>query len=268
MENKIYDCVTFFQENFITNIRFEILDKAVDYFVVCESQYDHRGNKKKLNFKLTNPKFKEKLIYIVHEKPFKNKNEIWKNQAQQRDYIISNLSQAEANDYIMFSDPDEIPRPETLKELSLNNTYGIFLQDLYCYKFNIYNKHESPWEGTRICKKKHLTSIDYMRQQIKIKNLSAPFWKFYKEKSIKVIKNGGWHFNCILTPEEISRKLKTFAHTELAGDEFSDLSVIKKNISQKKDLFQRGQFYEKVDLDNTFPKFIIENASSFKEWIA
>ena len=45
------------------------------------------------------------------------------------------------------------------------------------------------------------------------------------------------------------------------------LSIIKNNISQKKDLFQRGQLYEKVDLDDTFPKFIIENASSFKEWI-
>ena len=53
--------------------------------------------------------------------------------------------------------------------------------------------------------KKHLSSIDYMRQQIRVKNLSAPFWKLYKEKSIQVIKNGGWHFNCILTPEEISK---------------------------------------------------------------
>ena len=51
MKNKIFDCVTFFQENFITNLRFEILNKAVDYFVVCESKYDHRGNNKELNFK-------------------------------------------------------------------------------------------------------------------------------------------------------------------------------------------------------------------------
>ena len=61
MKNKIFDCVTFFQENFITNFRFEILDKTVDYFVVCESKYDHRGNSKELNFKLANPKFKKKL---------------------------------------------------------------------------------------------------------------------------------------------------------------------------------------------------------------
>ena len=51
MNSKIFDCITFFQENFITNIRFEILKDVVDYFVVCESIYDHRGQKKNLNFK-------------------------------------------------------------------------------------------------------------------------------------------------------------------------------------------------------------------------
>ena len=37
MKNKIFDCITFFKENFITNIRFEILKNVVDYFVICES---------------------------------------------------------------------------------------------------------------------------------------------------------------------------------------------------------------------------------------
>jgi beta-1,4-mannosyl-glycoprotein beta-1,4-N-acetylglucosaminyltransferase len=134
MKNKIFDCVTFFQENFITNFRFEILDKTVDYFVVCESKYDHRGNSKELNFKLANPKFKKKLIYLVLDKPFKNKNKIWQNQAQQREYILSSLTVAEPNDYIMFSDPDEIPRPELLKNFILNKKFGIFLQNMYCYK--------------------------------------------------------------------------------------------------------------------------------------
>ena len=266
-KNKIFDCITFFRENFITNLRFEILNDVVDYFVICESKYDHQGNVKSLNFNLKNPKFKNKIIYLVLEKPFKNINDPWKNQAEQREYIFNGLNKSEPDDYIMFSDPDEIPRPGILKELILNKTYGIFHQDLYCYKFNIFNKHESPWEGTRICKKKDLASIDYMRQQVRVKNLSASFWKFYKEKSIQIVKNGGWHFNCILTPVEIARKLKTFAHTEVAGDEFSDLSVIKNNISQKKDLFFRGQFYEKVELDDTFPKFILENTASLKEWI-
>jgi len=46
-KNRIFDCVTFFDENLITNSRFEILNNVVDYFVVCESKYDHKGKKKK-----------------------------------------------------------------------------------------------------------------------------------------------------------------------------------------------------------------------------
>ena len=54
MASKLFDCITFFRESFITNIRFEILHDYVDYFVICESIYDHNGNKKDLNFKLVN----------------------------------------------------------------------------------------------------------------------------------------------------------------------------------------------------------------------
>ena len=47
---KIYDCVTFFQENLHMELRINILKNVVDKFIVCESMYDHRGNKKKINF--------------------------------------------------------------------------------------------------------------------------------------------------------------------------------------------------------------------------
>ena len=44
---KIFDCVTFFEENRQMNLRFNILDNYVDQFVVCEGKYDHQGRKKK-----------------------------------------------------------------------------------------------------------------------------------------------------------------------------------------------------------------------------
>ena len=57
IKKKIFDCITFFDENLITNSRFEILNNVVDYFIVCESKYDHKGRKKNINFKLLNKKF-------------------------------------------------------------------------------------------------------------------------------------------------------------------------------------------------------------------
>ena len=61
---KLFDCITFFRENFITNIRMEIIGNEVDFFVICESRYDHKGKKKDLNFKLKNKKFKKKLFTL------------------------------------------------------------------------------------------------------------------------------------------------------------------------------------------------------------
>ena len=116
---KIFDTITFFKENLVTNLRFEILDDKVDYFVICESSYDHKGNKKKLNFRLDNEKFKNRIIYIVLDEPFAKPNDPWKNQAKQREYIFNGIKYANSEDFIMFSDPDEIPNPETLNKLIL-----------------------------------------------------------------------------------------------------------------------------------------------------
>jgi beta-1,4-mannosyl-glycoprotein beta-1,4-N-acetylglucosaminyltransferase len=41
----VVDCITFYNENFLTNLRFEILDELVDFFVICESKYDHKEKK-------------------------------------------------------------------------------------------------------------------------------------------------------------------------------------------------------------------------------
>ena len=266
MKPKIFDCITFFRENFITNLRFEILNEAVDYFVVCESKYDHKNNKKSLNFRLLNEKFKSKMIYLVLEDKFIS-SDPWKNQAKQREFLFEGLKIANKDDLIMFSDPDEIPRPESLINFRINSKYGIFLQDCFCYKFNIFNKYETPWEGTRICKFKDLKSFDYMRQNIKAKNLKKALWKFYVEKDICLIQNGGWHFNSLMDAKEISLKLKTFAHENFAGDEYSNIDVIKKNILEKKDLFKRNNLYETIKLDKSFPKYIIENKIKLNEWI-
>ena len=266
MINKIFDCITFFNENLITNTRFEILNEVVDYFVVCESIYDHRGKKKKLNFKLVNEKYKSKIIYIVLEDKFDSQN-LWTNQAIQREFIFKGLKTAKEQDYIMFSDPDEIPRPEILNNFKLTKKYGIFFQKCFCYKINIFNQFETPWEGTRIVKFKNLKSIDYLRQKIKAKNLNYKFFRIDKEKNIEIIKNGGWHFNNLMSPEDISLKLKTFAHSEFADNKFSSIDVIKEKIKNKVDLFNRGHRYQKIEIDKNLPDYILNNLNKFDEYI-
>ena len=263
---KIIDCITFFNENLMFDLRYKTLENVVDEFVVCESMYDHRGKKKKLNFKKDNYNNKN-INYIVLEKKFPKKNNIWENQAMQRDHMLKKLDYLEEEDYIFFSDPDEIINPNKLANFKLNKKYGIFMQKCFNYKFNLFNPHESPWEGTRVCKKKNLGSINFMRQKIKSKNLSYKFFRIDKEKDIQIFEDGGWHFNNILSPEEISLKLKTFAHSEFSGKKFSSIEVIKDKIKKKIDLFERDHKYLKVEIDFTYPKPIRENQNKFIEFI-
>ena len=105
-----------------------------------------------------------------------------------------------------------------------------------------------------------------MRQKILLKNIKK-WWRIDKEKSIEVINNGGWHFNNLFSVEEMSTKLKTFAHEEYEGEEFSNIEVIKKKVKERKDLFNRGWVFDKVNLDSSFPDYILNNQEKFKDFI-
>ena len=266
LKNKIIDCITFFDNNFIFDLRYNILKNYVDYFVICESKYDHRNNPKKLNFN-SNLYDTKKIKYYVLEKPFPNETNIWRNQAIQREFILENLTFTDPDDLILFSDPDEIPNPKILENLELSKKYGIFFQKCFNYKFNLFNPYETPWEGTRVCKKKNLKSVDYMRQKIKSKNLEYNFLRVDKEKSIQIFNNAGWHFNNIMEAEKISIKLKTFAHSEFSDSKYSDIGVIKSKIEKKTDLFDRGHEYKEIPFDQTFPEYLYLNYKIYKKYI-
>ena len=199
--NRLIDCITFFDNILMFELRFNILKDYVDQFVICESKYDHRNKEKKLNFDLKFLK-EDKIKYVVLDKPFPNQTDIWVNQAIQREFLLNSLDEfVDKDDFIFFSDPDEIPNPHLLKNFELKKKYGIFFQKCFNFKFNLFNPHETPWEGTRVCKRKNLNSIDFMRQKVRSKNLKYNFIRFDKEKSIEIFNNGGWHFNNIMEPE-------------------------------------------------------------------
>ena len=138
---------------------------------------------------------------------------------------------------------------------------------MFTYKLNLFNKYESPWEGTRVCKKKDLKSIDWLRHKVLHKNLRYGFWRLDKEKSIEIFKEGGWHFNYLLKPEEIAKKFKSLAETSWDKEEYYNLENITKKINQKKDLFERGHIFEQVKIDGTFPEYIQKNQNQYSDWI-
>ena len=47
---KVFDCTTFFDENLMLEVRFNILNKYVDKFIIAEAKFSHSGEKKKVKF--------------------------------------------------------------------------------------------------------------------------------------------------------------------------------------------------------------------------
>ena len=111
----IYDCFQYFNEDHMVDLRFNILNDHVDFFVISESTKTHQGDNKDLNFKIENfKKYKHKIIYTVDdfqkEKDFLNhKGGESLIEQHQRNNILKGLDKANDNDLIILSDSDEIP---------------------------------------------------------------------------------------------------------------------------------------------------------------
>jgi beta-1,4-mannosyl-glycoprotein beta-1,4-N-acetylglucosaminyltransferase len=263
---KIFDCFCYFDEDLILDIRLNVLDKYVDKFVIVESGEDHRGNKKKQLFDINKfSKFKNKIIYLFFE-TFGDLNDDWHRENFQRNYIKNGLSSANDEDIVIISDLDEVPN---LKNFNFSHypdeRYFSFEQNLYYYKLNLLVKGAGLWFGSKACKKKYLKSAQWLRNAKSRKRY--PWYRFDKINFFK-IRNGGWHFSYIKNLEAIQKKIKSFAHSEYDLEKFTNLDHIKNSINNHKDLFNRVDYVlEKVEIDNTYPDFIINNKVLLKDFI-
>jgi len=120
---KIYDCFQFFNEENVLDLRLNILDEFVDFFVIVESTTDHQGRDKKLNFDIEKfKKFKKKIIYIAVEDTLDSvkKAHIGQNslvERHQRNSIMKGLKNSHDDDLVIISDVDEIPKPQKIRAI-------------------------------------------------------------------------------------------------------------------------------------------------------
>ena len=49
---KIFDCFMYFDEDIVLDLRLNLLNDFVDYFVVVESKFNHKGEKRNLKFNI------------------------------------------------------------------------------------------------------------------------------------------------------------------------------------------------------------------------
>jgi len=224
---KIIDCTTYFAEDLMLDVRFNILNDYVEKFIIVESKYSHSGEKKNLNFDINNYlKFKDKIEYLViEEEPegiirninndssIKRMNSLLRIE-QSYDFILNAIKNFSENDLICLSDNDEIPNFESKIFKESNNDIFIFKQLFFYYKFNLFYDL-MPWYGTKACKKKKLLSFSWLRN---LKNKKYPWWRFdtylskTKQTNIQIVNDGGWHYTNLKTAEDIHKKLSNFGH--------------------------------------------------------
>ena len=112
----ILDCFTYFDEEIILDLRFNILNPFVNKFIITEGSFDHRGKKRELNFNINKYKeFKDKIIYIPVE-DFPDKTDPWSMLRHQRNKVLEIIKSYDDETFVMISDADEIPRKENVKE--------------------------------------------------------------------------------------------------------------------------------------------------------
>ena len=189
----IYDCFQYFNEDHIVDLRLNILNKYVDYFVISESTKTHQGKTKKLNFDIKKfSNFQSKIIYLVadYDKKINFVNHTGGEspiEQHQRNFLIEGVKNANDEDTIILSDSDEIPDLTKLNQIKKNKKYIAFSQKMFMYKLNIQNVNESNWIGSKIVKKKYLKSMQELRN---LKFKEYPFWRIDK-LGLQIIKGVG-----------------------------------------------------------------------------
>mgnify|MGYP002622461015 FL=1 len=296
---KIYDCFMFYDEDVILDLRLNILNEYIDYFVIVESKFFHNGKERKLRFDIEKyTKFRDKIIYIIQDNQPSGIQEILKDDSHgtisakeinnallrensQRNLISQGLKMAAENDLILISDVDEIPNLEKVKLKETKNEILMFVQDIFYYKLNRYLPNFQ-WFGTKGCLKKNLKSPQWLRN---IKNKKYSFLRidtlFSDKKYInkRFINHGGWHFSNLKNAEDLELKLKSYLHhrdyevEELGKTKIEKLMKTNETIY---DMFgdKTSKKYgddkrRKLDVYeiNKLPIFIQKNLEKYKNWI-
>ncbi len=288
---KVYDCFLFFNELDLLEMRLNILDSVVDYFVIVEANITHSGVPREYCYEANKGRFSkwsDRIIYIqvddipeqfvyvesidlgggAAELPDRSRvyNDIMYyiqkqtvcdltnlnacREQWQRASIIRGLHNAQPDDIIMLSDIDEITNPDTLSYILANfdeNKVYAMRMNSYYYYLNLLK--ETNWVGARIatCRKfQEYTPITF------------------RHIRDTIMANGGWHFS-YQTASGVQEKLQAYSHADMATEDI--IQHLPERIQQGIDPYNRGQKLKRVEVDSTYPKYLLDNIDTYKHMI-
>ena len=277
---KVIDVFPFFNELDILEIRLNVLDPYVDCFVLSEATKTFSGLEKPLFYEENKErfaKFSHKIVHNIVEDTTPPELHPYQRDVFQKDNIKNVvLENASDDDIIIWSDVDEVPNPEAIKDvrdyfeqdaifhfaqencmgyLNLVEVGGIIRAMTPDWDYG----DRSRWMGTKVFGKSILEKY----------TLSELRSMQEKEKNCRIFP-GGWHWSYVgsegLSVEDrVLKKIECAAHSELNNEQ------IKQNVARVKDnkdpLGRDYAVYQTVSLDESYPKYILENKEKFTDLI-
>lgn len=284
---KIYDCFIFFNELDLLELRLNILDPYVDYFVICEASVTHSGSPKSFIFDENKERYSKFLHKIIHLKisdipndfsnlstpdstpdgkcvndihNFINRTNLFDKENInhysygrdffQKESLRRGLIDCDDNDIIILSDCDEIPNPEIIEGVDSfinDEMFYTFNQTTYYYYLNLLKEYN--WKGSRMGLYKNLK--DYSFNELRAQSNSD-------------IPNGGWHFSFMGGSESVKTKIQSYSHQEMNNPHI--INNIDNNVLNGVDPFFRGHL-QTVEIDSTYPKYLLDNLDKYKHMI-
>ena len=289
---KVFDVFLFNGELDLLEIRLNLLNDYVDHFVISEYDETHSGIKKEFYFENNKHLFKEfedKIIYTKIDPPTQDDLDTvsglyglhgyrtFQQDAYEKDSIKKVLEKyCNDDDVIIWSDLDEVPNPEVIKEL-----------DSFYDENVVYNFSQDNFQGylnwVETTGTIHSQTMDFdcggIPKWIGTKMFSFSILKKYTmtqmrrelpEESNSRIHPGGWHWSTVGSPDKCSlydrvmRKIKGCSHTELNNE--SLISQVAKRIEEDRSpLGQDNAKYKIIELneENNFPEYLINNKEKY-----
>lgn len=276
----IYDCFQFFNELDLLKLRLGELDSVVDYFVITESTVTFSGEKKPLYYYENKDKFSEfshKIIHnVVDDTPMGQGVTGFHRDGHQKAARSRGIAHCQPSDIIIYSDLDEIPNSESLRKvLSIFDSKKVyhFAQRQFYYYLNLEEKsgkllsYAGDYEWAK--PKKWLGTFMFQYDLLNSMSIADIRVNKSEENSFR-IEDGGWHFTYMggdskSVIERVAHKIKSAAHQEFNNHKI--LSKLESRIKNGKDIFGRKSKLRRVNIDSTFPKYLVENIDQYSHLI-
>lgn len=259
----ILDCVPYFNEASLLELRLHELDPVVDLFVVAEGDRTHAGALKPsyLPADLLR-RWSHKLI--VHTATLPEGDGLtwtWRREMAQRNAIQDALARLrlQPDDMVLISDCDEIPRRAFVQHLPALPADGIAVaqQRMSYYTFN----HTAPevlWTGTRATQWANVQALGADN----VRYVAAERGGFPRRY---LIRDAGWHFSYFGGVERVATKINSFLHQELNSDAVRDPAAIAARIASGEDVYGRAEQRFTIDWATDLPAAVTERPCQWLE---